>query len=129
LRALSRSKLVNYKPYQLVTLSPTGSQAAKRIMRRHRSLREFFVNVLGVDETVADANACRIEHAVGDGVMRRLACFVEFLAASTIPARDVPLAFAAKCGQGGSNSACAKCKVARADAKAGDEHKNGQDAG
>jgi DtxR family Mn-dependent transcriptional regulator len=105
LRALARSRLVNYEPYQLVTLSDKGLLAAKRIRHRHQALRGFFVNVLGISEDTADANACRIEHAVSDDVMDRLTCFVEFLADSAVPARDIPSAFAVHCEQGTEDGA------------------------
>ena len=82
LKALSKRKLINYDPYQFVTLTEAGREAAEAISRRHHDLRRFFVEVLGVDEAQADANACRIEHAVDDELLDRLRSFIDFVLAS-----------------------------------------------
>ncbi|MDD2708401.1 MAG: metal-dependent transcriptional regulator [Verrucomicrobiae bacterium] len=94
LRSLASNRLVNYAPYELVTLSHDGKVMAEKIRRRHDSLANFLVRVLGVDEKTAGANACRIEHAVGEDVVNRLNCFAEFLPNSDIPARELAGAFA-----------------------------------
>ncbi len=103
LRSLARRKLVHYEPYQLVTLTKEGQSLASRVRSRHNALSDFFKDLLDVEESVADANACRIEHAVDDGVLRRLRGFVEFMSESLVPAKELPLAFReywARCGQG-----------------------------
>ncbi|HUT01007.1 MAG TPA: metal-dependent transcriptional regulator [Phycisphaerae bacterium] len=80
LRALAERELVNYAPYDIVTLTPAGMAAAENIVQRHQVLRRFFVEVLGVDEEIADAAACGMEHHVGKVVLRKLACLAEFIA-------------------------------------------------
>lgn len=79
LRALSEKKLVNYAPYERVTLTAEGRKAAENVAGRHQALKEFFVTVLGVDEEEAGRNACRIEHAISETVLERLVRFVEFV--------------------------------------------------
>jgi len=112
LRGLAKRDLVNYEPYELVTLTEQGQALAERIRRRHKALSGFFTDVLGVDEGIAEANACRIEHAVGDGVMRRLSCFVEFMSESSVPAKELPQAFREYCAQHRGSGNCEGCKVA-----------------
>jgi len=112
LRGLAKRALVNYEPYQLVTLTDRGQVLAERIRRRHNALSGFFTNVLDVDGEIAEANACRIEHAVGDGVMRRLSCFVEFMSESSVPAKELPQAFREYCTQHRRSGDCEGCKVA-----------------
>jgi len=112
LRGLAKRKLVRYEPYRLVSLSEKGEALAERMQIRHQALRRFFTDVLDVDAQIADANACRIEHAVGDGVMQRLSCFVEFMFGSTVPANDLPEAFRHQCQDNQSEGQCEGCDVA-----------------
>lgn len=57
-----------------------GAAAAENIVRRHQVLRDFFVEVLGVDEPIADEAACGMEHHVGRVVLRKLTCLAEYVA-------------------------------------------------
>lgn len=79
LKSLSKQKLVNYDPYQFVTLTDRGLQLAEDVTRRHGQLRRFLVDVLGIDPAVAEANACRIEHAMDEQVLERLRLLAEFV--------------------------------------------------
>jgi DtxR family transcriptional regulator, Mn-dependent transcriptional regulator len=79
LRSLSKKKLVNYSPYDLITLTATGVETAEGIDRRHSVLREFFVEILGLDEEAAEESACRMEHATSGVLLERLEQFLEYL--------------------------------------------------
>ncbi len=79
LKTLSKQGLVNYEPYQFITLTQSGRELANEISRRHRTLEDFFVNVLGVNEKDADANACRIEHVMDKALLNRLKLFAQFV--------------------------------------------------
>ena len=46
-------------------LTEAGEILAKRIYERHTVLTEMFIN-LGVDETTAAEDACRVEHYISD---------------------------------------------------------------
>jgi DtxR family Mn-dependent transcriptional regulator len=72
--------LVHYDPYRQVTLTEPGRQAAEEITDRHRVLRRFLTRVLGVAPSVAEANACRMEHVVDNVVLDRLTAFGRFVA-------------------------------------------------
>jgi DtxR family Mn-dependent transcriptional regulator len=80
LKSLAGKKLVNYDPYQFVTLTDRGSELAEQISRRHYDLSRFLTDVLGMDPQAADANACRMEHAVDEAVLERLRLFGQFVA-------------------------------------------------
>ena len=54
-----------------LTLTAQGEEVAKRTFDRHRLLKEVFVR-LGVDEAIADADACKIEHHISDQTMEAL---------------------------------------------------------
>jgi len=79
LQALSQKELVNYSPYEVVTLTEKGKQVARDVVRRHRALRDFFIKVLAVEENVADAGACKMEHAIPRLILERFIEFVEFV--------------------------------------------------
>lgn len=79
LRSLSEKRLVNYAPYDIVTLTEEGEHLARGINHRHVVLREFFVDVLGIDEQSAEDSACRVEHSVPEQILDRLAEFVDFI--------------------------------------------------
>ncbi len=77
LKSLSEKGLVDYSPYEVTTLTASGRRAANEIVRRHRLIREFLTEVLLVDEEVADANACRMEHVMDKQVLERLTVFAQ----------------------------------------------------
>ena len=79
LKHLAAHDLVNYEPYQYVTLTPAGRQRARDILRRHEVLKDFFTDILALEAQVAEDNACRIEHAIGPAALERLVQFAEFL--------------------------------------------------
>lgn len=79
LRHLAEMKLVNYRPYELITLTAKGRGAARRVTSRHEVLARFFREVLGVPAPTADADACRIEHGFSRETIDRLTVFMKFL--------------------------------------------------
>jgi len=78
LRSLAEKKLVNYAPYEVITLTKPGSQIARDVIRRHETLEKFLNQVLGLPSDEADENACRMEHSVSRPVLDRLIKFVEY---------------------------------------------------
>lgn len=49
----------------MITLTAAGQEIADRMYRRHRLLSHFLI-ALGVDETVAREDACKLEHDLSD---------------------------------------------------------------
>ncbi len=84
IQKMSEEGYVNYERYGPVTLTSKGKKIAVDLDKRHRALREFFT-ILGLDEKVADENACVIEHVIDPDVMNRLAKFVDFIKAHRDP--------------------------------------------
>ncbi len=92
LKTLSKRDLVNYDPYQFITLTAQGRQAAEQVEDRHLTLRRFFECVLGMDIDAAEANACRVEHGVDDEVIAGISNLADFMA---VEGADGDSAFAA----------------------------------
>ncbi len=79
LKVLSKRKLVNYDPYEFITLTERGRAAAERVIDRHVTLWRFCRRVLALDDEVADSNACRLEHHADDELFSRLEQLVTFM--------------------------------------------------
>jgi DtxR family Mn-dependent transcriptional regulator len=78
LRRLAKRKLVRHQPYGAVDLTEEGRGLAEEVRRRHRLLTAFFENILGLDDKVAQKNACQMEHVMDQEALERLARYVEF---------------------------------------------------
>ncbi len=79
LQALAEKGLVNYAPYDVITLTDAGLAVARELVRRHEVIRDFFVRVLSVDPEEAEGAAGMMEHVVTDTILDRLIAFIEFV--------------------------------------------------
>ena len=109
LKALAKQELINYEPYQFITLTDRGREVANEISSRHRVLREFFTDVLGLDDETAEANACRMEHAADEALLDRLGLFAEFVNHCPRAGDDWVKAFQRYCAEGPQPHLCPKC--------------------
>ncbi|NLF29809.1 MAG: metal-dependent transcriptional regulator [Planctomycetes bacterium] len=89
LKVLAKRKLVNYDPYEFITLTERGQAAAERVIDRHTALRHFCRHVLALDDAAAEANACRLEHCADDQVLLRLEQLVTFMETDLPDGRSV----------------------------------------
>ncbi len=65
-KTLSDSGLVDYEPYSGVLLTSPGRQLALHVLRRHRLIELFLVQVMGMDWSEVHSEAERLEHAISD---------------------------------------------------------------
>lgn len=79
LRSLAKKGLINYAPYEAITLTSRGRLVALDVIRRHNALKQFFVEVLGIDHDLAEQGACRVEHAAPQAIIDRIIRFTRFL--------------------------------------------------
>ena len=59
-----------------ISLLPPGMEVAQRIYRRHKLLKSFLIS-LGVNETTAAEDACKIEHCISGETFLMLVKHVE----------------------------------------------------
>lgn len=78
LRTLASRGLVNYAPYDVITLTAEGAELAEQLHRRYEVLRDFFESVLGLSPELADREACDLEHHISEGLRERLIGFIEY---------------------------------------------------
>lgn len=71
-KTLADSSLVTYEPYSGVRLTDAGRQLATRVLRRHRLVELFLVNVLEMDWSEVHEEAERLEHVVSDNMIARI---------------------------------------------------------
>ncbi len=79
LRTLGSMGLINYAPYDLITLTDEGRVVAEDIVHRHNALKNFLVEVLGIEEKEADETACKMEHSVPKSIVERLIKYAEYV--------------------------------------------------
>jgi DtxR family Mn-dependent transcriptional regulator len=72
MKALAESGLVRYEPYTGVRLTAAGERLAARVLRRHRLIELFLVQVMGMSWTEVHEEAEQLEHAVSDRVIERM---------------------------------------------------------
>jgi DtxR family transcriptional regulator, Mn-dependent transcriptional regulator len=73
LRRLADQGLVAHEPYRGVTLAPEGRRVALRMLRRHRLIEAYLVAQLGYTWDTVHEEAERLEHAVSDTLVERMA--------------------------------------------------------
>jgi DtxR family transcriptional regulator, Mn-dependent transcriptional regulator len=71
-KALAESGLVRYEPYSGVSLTPAGEKLAARVLRRHRLVEQFLVQIMGMSWTEVHEEAEQLEHAVSDRLIERI---------------------------------------------------------
>lgn len=71
-KALAGSGLVRYTPYVGVRLTPAGEKLAATVLRRHRLMELFLVNVMGMSWTEVHDEAEHLEHAVSERLIERI---------------------------------------------------------
>lgn len=71
-KALAESGLVRYEPYMGVRLTPAGEKLAALVLRRHRLIELFLVQVLGISWAEVHDEAERLEHAVSERLIDRI---------------------------------------------------------
>jgi len=72
MKQLGRSGLIDYAPRRGVCLRPEGREAAVRVVRRHRLVELFLVEVMQLDWTDVHEEAEVLEHVISDRLLARI---------------------------------------------------------
>lgn len=72
MKALADAGLVNYSPRVGVQLTSAGEKLALHVLRRHRLLEQFLVEVLGFDWSEVHEEAEQLEHVVSERLLERI---------------------------------------------------------
>src|SRR6266496_3556533 len=71
-KALAESGLAEYEPYSGVRLSAAGEQLAGLVLRRHRLVELFLVQVMGMSWAEVHDEAEQLEHVVSERLIERI---------------------------------------------------------
>lgn len=109
LRSLAAEQLINYEPYNVITLTSSGRRVAQDVLRRHKALRDFFIIVLAVDAAEADETACKMEHVIPNSILERLIQFAEFMTVCPRASTRWISGFGYYCDHGTTQENCERC--------------------
>ena len=107
LRSLSEKGYVNYAPYDIITLTDEGKMLAEDVVRRHETLKDFFIKILLLEEEDAEEASCKIEHAISDKILNRIINFVEFMEICPRGGQEWIKGFRRHCENGDTSIRCA----------------------
>ena len=71
-KALAESGLAEYEPYSGVRLTPAGETLAGLVLRRHRLVELFLVQVMGMSWAEVHDEAEQLEHVVSERLIERI---------------------------------------------------------
>ena len=75
---LKKRGFVTQERYSPIKLTEKGSKIAEIVRRRHDILKAF-LQLLGINDEVAERDACEIEHNVNQETVKRLTSLIEFI--------------------------------------------------
>ena len=80
-KGLAARGLLKYERYGCICLTAAGLKAGAEISGRHLLLKDFFISVLAMDDGEAERDACRAEHALSPGALKRVGALAVYLEA------------------------------------------------
>lgn len=79
INVLKAQGLVSHEHYGLLNLTEPGEALASSVANRHFVIKKFLMNILGVEEGLADEEACKLEHSISTETVKKLSDHVERL--------------------------------------------------
>ncbi|MFO7976422.1 MAG: metal-dependent transcriptional regulator [Candidatus Hydrogenedentota bacterium] len=109
LQSLAEKGMINYEPYELITLTKEGREKAEQLAIRHNVVRRFLEDVLGLEAVQAETTTCDMEHALDREVLERFVCFVAFIQRHTDTGVKWLDAFRHFLQEGAGGQSCEQC--------------------
>lgn len=81
---LSDMDLIVYEARRGIKITQKGADEAKKVIRKHKVLFDFFHEILKIDDKNADENACKIEHVIDENIIEQINSFTEFCKSNSI---------------------------------------------
>ena len=79
LRKLKEKNLIVHEYYGYIELTQEGINKAKALYEKHVMLKKFLHQILGIDEKIAEQDACKIEHYLSKETFERVIKFINFI--------------------------------------------------
>lgn len=77
INTLKEKNMLEHENYGEIRLTPSGETIAATVLHRHKLLKRFLTDTLGVDETNAEEDACRMEHVISSETIEKLFEYLE----------------------------------------------------
>ena len=109
LRTLKKRGWVDTDEHRLVKLTPKGLSAVHAVMAKRVIVKTFLCDVLGIPDSQAEIDSCKIEHLISHSTGERLVRFLQFLLSDAPESRQLLerfRAFEADCPE---NRTCDVC--------------------
>jgi Mn-dependent DtxR family transcriptional regulator len=78
IQKLQKNDLVTHERYGPIKLTERGTEIAEIVRKRHDILKTF-LKLLGINEEIAEKDACEIEHNVNQETVKRLTSLIKFI--------------------------------------------------
>ena len=82
LQVLAKQGLVTHERYGRVQLTKAGEVIAAEVKKKHSVISTFLRDMVGVSQSVAEIDACKIEHVLSKETFKKL---MEFTAKQKMP--------------------------------------------
>ncbi|MEW6377962.1 MAG: metal-dependent transcriptional regulator, partial [Thermodesulfobacteriota bacterium] len=79
LNTLIQKGLIRHEKYEYVGLTEKGLKEAKEVQRRHDTLSKFLTEILNIDSSIAEVDACKMEHSISPETSEKFIKFIEFV--------------------------------------------------
>jgi len=77
--SLKESNLLDQPYYGDITLTQEGYNYGNSVLERHHLLFKFLTEELGIEEEIADEEACQMEHAISDESFEKWIAYIKKL--------------------------------------------------
>ncbi|MBR6389464.1 MAG: metal-dependent transcriptional regulator [Opitutales bacterium] len=82
MRALRDEGYVSFENYSPISLTKKGREVAEGVFEAHRAISAFLTAQLGVEDSLAEETACKMEHAFTPELKRRFVSYINKLSAT-----------------------------------------------
>lgn len=111
LNQLAEKQLIEHEQYGHVVLTAKGKRIANNLARRHKAIKDFLFQILGISNQAAEEDACKMEHIMSQESLNALSQFLEFIDNCPKKDRDYVKYFT-RCGKYKSKQPkCADCTI------------------
>lgn len=77
INTLTQNGYLEHVTYGDIVITPQGETYAANVLRRHKLIKHFLIDTLGVDEKTAEKDACQMEHVMSADTIERLYDYLE----------------------------------------------------
>lgn len=72
MNVLKEKGYVLQESYGDIHFTPEGEELAKKVYHRHTTISNFLIDILGVEPSTADEEACHIEHVISEDTFQKI---------------------------------------------------------